>query len=218
MEKRRNTKILFAGIIVLIVFVLWTVMVKNVDVKPIGPNCSSVGFSTLNHFVHELTGVHMVLYNITDWLSLVPICIIFAFAVYGLVQMIKRKSIKKVDADILILGGFYIVVMAVFIFFEYCVVNFRPVLINGVLEASYPSSTTLLVMCVIISAVMVLYSRISNKTLKSVVSISLVAFTAFMVVARLISGVHWVSDIIGGVILSVGLVLNYYSLTHFTKA
>ena len=212
MERQKNRRILISGFVCVALFVLWTLMVKFIDVKPIGPNESKVGFATLNRFVHELTGVHMALYNITDWLSIIPICFIFGFAVIGLVQSIKRKSVKQVDSDILILGGFYIVVMAVFVFFEYCVVNYRPVLINGVLEASYPSSTTLLVMCVMPTAMIMISRRTKNQLLKSVVLFLLFLFTIFMVAGRLVSGVHWMSDIVGGAVLSAGLVMIFYSL------
>ena len=126
--------------------------------------------------------------------------------------MIKRKSVKQVDSDILILGGFYIVVMAVFVFFEYCVVNYRPVLINGVLEASYPSSTTLLVMCVMPTAMIMISRRTKNQLLKNVILFLLFLFTIFMVAGRLVSGVHWMSDIVGGAVLSAGLVMIFYSL------
>ena len=212
MERQKNRRILISGFVCVALFVLWTLMVKFIDVKPIGPNESKVGFATLNRFVHEVTGVHMALYNITDWLSIIPICFIFGFAVIGLVQLIKRKSVKQVDSDILILGGFYIVVMAVFVFFEYCVVNYRPVLINGVLEASYPSSTTLLVMCVMPTAMIMISRRTKNQLLKSVVLFLLFLFTIFMVAGRLVSGVHWMSDIVGGAVLSAGLVMIFYSL------
>ena len=197
----------------LVLFVVWTVLVKMVDVEPIGPNGSSVGFATLNGVVHELLGVHMALYDITDWLSIIPLLFIFAFAVLGVVQLVKRKSIFKVDNSILILGGFYAVVMAVFVMFEFLAVNYRPVLINGVLEASYPSSTTLLVMCVLPTTVMQLKSRIKNQMCGNAVAVFLYIFTVFMVTARLISGVHWFTDIIGGAVFSAGLVMIYYSLT-----
>ena len=129
------------------------------------------------------------------------------------IQLIKRKSLFKVDSSILVLGAFYIVVMAAYLFFEFYVVNYRPVLINGFLEASYPSSTTLLVMCVMPTAVMQLNSRIRNTKMKRAFAFALIAFTAFMVIGRLISGVHWITDIIGGAILSAGLVMIYYSVT-----
>ena len=198
----------------LAVFVLWTVLICFVDVQAIGPEGSSVGFSTINGFIHELTGVNWFLYTVTDWLGLVPIGVAFGFAVLGLVQWIKRKSLLKVDRSILTLGGFYIVVMAVYILFEIVVINYRPTLINGHLEASYPSSTTMLVMCVMPTAMMQLRARIKNDLFRRCVMFAIAVFIAFMVIGRLVSGVHWISDIIGGVLLSTGLVMMYYSVSN----
>ena len=207
--KKRNIRGIL-GVILLALFVLWTILVRVVDVKTIGPNESSVGFASLNGFVHNLTGVHMALYTITDWLGLVPLAFAAGFGILGLAQWIKRKSFLKVDHSILTLGGFYILVFAVFIFFEVFVVNYRPVLIEGVLEVSYPSSTTLLAMCVMSTAILQLKGRMGKGIARVIVIYLLAAFTAFMVIGRLISGVHWLSDIIGGVLLSAGLVLLYH--------
>ena len=198
----------------LAVFVLWTVLICFVDVQAIGPKGSSVGFSTINGFVHKLMGVNWFLYTVTDWLGLVPICVAFGFAVLGLVQWIKRKSLLKVDRSILTLGGFYIVVMTVYILFEIVVINYRPTLINGYLEASYPSSTTMLAMCVMPTAMMQLRARIKNDLFRRCVMFAIAVCIAFMVIGRLLSGVHWVSDIIGGVLLSAGLVMMYYSVSN----
>ena len=192
-------------------FVLWTLLLRLVDVKAIGPEGSSVGFSALNGFIHEKIGVNMYLYNITDWLGLVPIGVAFGFAILGLIQLIKRKSLLRVDRSILALGVFYIIVVAVYLFFEIVVINYRPVLIEGCLEASYPSSTTMLVTCVMPSAAMQAKERIKNKALRQGVIIIIIAFIAFMVVARLLSGVHWITDIIGGALFSLGVVMAYKS-------
>ena len=198
-------------------FVLWTVLVSYVDVRAIGQNASSVGFATLNGYVHNLTGVNMFLYTITDWLGLVPIGVAFGFAVLGLVQWVGRKSLFKVDRSILALGGFYIIVLAMYIFFEIVVINYRPVLIDGYLEASYPSSTTMLVMCVMPTAMMQLHARIKSDVFRRCVLISIAAFTAFMVIGRLASGVHWLTDIIGGALVSAGLVITYASVSDIHK-
>ena len=211
MEKK-NKKRLALGVSLVVAFVLWTILVRFAYVQAIGPDGSSVGFATLNRFVHELTGVNWILYTVTDWLGLVPIAVALGFAILGLVQLIKRKSLWKVDHSILALGVFYIVVMAVYIFFEIVVINYRPTLINGYLEASYPSSTTMLVMCVMPTAAMQLNARIKNTVFRRCTVIAIVAFTAFMVIGRLISGVHWITDIIGGALLSAGLVMLYIVL------
>lgn len=198
-------------------FILWTLLLMVVDVRAIGPNGSVVGFSTLNRFVHNLTGTNLTLYNITDWLGLVPIAFVIGFAALGLVQLIGRRHLLKVDFSILILGIFFIVVMAVFVFFEMFPINYRPILINGYLEASYPSSTTLLVMCVMSAVAMQLNSRIKNSVIRNIVIISIITFIVFMVVGRVISGVHWFSDIIGGVLISAGLVSLYHSIVNISK-
>ena len=211
MEKK-NSRLFWVGVGLLAVFVLWTVLIRFVDVEAIGPRQSSVGFATLNGYIHNLTGVNMSLYIITDWLGLVPIGVAFGFAVLGIVQCIKRKSLLKVDRSILTLGGFYIVVMAVYILFEIVVINYRPTLINGYLEASYPSSTTMLVMCVMPTAMMQLRTRIKNDLFRRCVMLTITVFITFMVIGRLVSGVHWITDIIGGALLSTAIVLMYYSI------
>ena len=211
--KRTGKKRIFVGAGFLAAFVLWTVLVSLVDIRAIGPNGSSVGFATLNGYVHKLTGVSIPLYTITDWLGLVPIGVAFSFALLGLVQWIKRKSLLKVDRSLLVLGGFYVVVLAAYLFFEIVVINYRPVLLGGYLEASYPSSTTMLVMCVMPTAMMQLHARIKNDVFRRCVMISIAVFIVFMVIGRLVSGVHWLSDIIGGALISAGLVMIYASVS-----
>ena len=190
-------------------FVLWTVLLGWVDVQAIGPRDSEVGFAALNGFVHNLTGVHFTLYHITDWLGLVPVAVGFGFAILGLTQWIGRKSLGKVDSDILLLGGFYLLTLGVYLLFEKVVINYRPVLIEGFLEVSYPSSTTLLVLCVMPTAMLQLNRRIRNAALRRWVLWGIGGFTAFMVLGRLVSGVHWVTDIVGGVLLSAAMVTLY---------
>lgn len=208
MEKG-NRKNLFVGAVFLSLFILWTILISIIDLKAIGPNNSTVGLATLNNAFHNLTGVNLLLYNITDWLGLVPIIFVLGFGFLGLVQWIRRKSILKVDFNILILGGYYIVVMAIYLLFEEVVINYRPILINGILEASYPSSTTMLVLTVMPTAIMQFNNRLKNKALKKWIFLLINTFIIFMVAARVISGVHWISDIIGGIFLSVGLVMVY---------
>ena len=212
MKKEKQRK-LCGAICMLFVFLLWTLAVRFIDTGAIGPRESSVGFAAINQFAHDLTGVHMSLYMITDWLGLVPLMFALGFAALGLAQWIQRKHILKVDHSILMLGGFYMVVMAVYLIFETVVVNYRPVLINGCLEPSYPSSTTMLVMCIMPTAVMQLNVRIKNNALKRCISSAIIAFIAFMVIGRFISGVHWLTDIVGGALFSAGLVWLYYALT-----
>lgn len=210
--KKRNQKNFGITMGLLVAFVLWTIAISKYDVQAIGPQGSAVGFAAFNGFFHNLTGVHMQIYTITDWLGLVPFAFVLGFAILGLIQLIQRRSLFKVDYSILVLGGFYMIVMAAYVFFEIVVINHRPVLIEGQLEASYPSSTTMLVMCVMPTAIMQLNSRIRNQGLRRGIDCLIIAFAVFMVVGRLISGVHWFTDIVGGALLSSGLVMLYVSV------
>ena len=197
------------GCSLLAAFVLWTAAVCIMDVQPIGLCDSCVGFASINGYVHDLTGVNLGLYHVTDWLSLIPIAVVIGFGILGFTQWIQRKSLLRVDRSILALGIFYFVVGAVFVFFEIVVINFRPVLIDGVLEASYPSSTTMLVLCVMGSAMLQFRDRINNPALRRCTILAIAFFTAFMVIGRLLSGVHWLTDIVGGGLLSGGLLALY---------
>ena len=205
--KNKQKKRLLVAVCILSAFVLWTAALFTVDRQPIGPQDSMVGFASANRWFHALTGVHMILYSVTDWLSLIPLAFAAGFALLGLSQWIRRKGLMKVDRDILLLGVFYAVVFAAYLFFEEAAVNYRPVLINGNLEASYPSSTTLLVLCFMPTAALQLSARIRNISLKRIVLWVMTAFTVFMVIGRTVSGVHWLTDIIGGILLSAGLVM-----------
>lgn len=203
-----------ASAFLLLAFILWTVAIKQIDIQAIGPNSSEVGFATLNQFIHNLTGVHFALYTLTDLLSVIPIGFVLYFAAVGLYQLVTRKSILKVDQSILTLGFFYVLVIGTFLFFELIVINYRPVLIEGVLEASYPSSTTMLVLCVMPTAWMQLKQRIHTPSLNHATHFILNVFTAFMVIARLISGVHWFTDIVGGMLISATLVFAYKAIAN----
>ncbi len=216
--KRQNRTMFSLALWLFAAFVLWTFTVCCVDVQPIGPRGSWVGLAALNGWFHRFTGVHMLLYTITDWLELVPFGFMLAFALMGLLQWVRRKDLLRVDADLLLLGGFYLAVLAAYLLFECLAINCRPVLIAGELEVSYPSSTTLLVLCVMPTAMMQLHRRIRRPAVLRILLPLLAAFTAFMVLGRLVSGVHWLSDIIGSILLSAGLVLLYAACQNqFTR-
>ena len=207
-NKKRN--FLISGILLLIA-ITFTILVKVVDVKQIGVNNSSIGFATLNQFIFETTGVNMIWYHITDWLGLIPVFMAIVYAFIGLIQFIKRRSIFKVDKEIILLGLYYIIVIALYVFFEKVIINYRPILMNGFLEASYPSSHTLMTICICGSSILINKKLFNNKITKVINYLSIIIIT-ITVVGRLISGVHWFTDIIGGILISSGLLMIFYSL------
>ena len=207
--KRNGKKALCLGVSFIVVFVMWTVLILLVDVQPTGLNGTNIGFASLNQWFHKMTGVHMTVYTITDWLGLIPVFICMIFGGIGVAQLISRRSLFKVDYDIIILGTYYVVVILGYLIFEMIPINYRPILIEGVMEASYPSSTTLLVLCVMPTLMEQAEHRVKNVLVKRLVSIFTVCFSSFMVLGRLVSGVHWFTDIVGGMLLSAGLFYIY---------
>ena len=202
---------LFSGIVLLLAFALWTFFFFFVDVRNVGQQGTAVGFAAFNTRFHQLTGVHMRLYVITDWLGLVPIAICMGFGVLGMFQLIRRKSLFRVDLDILLLGVYYILVIIGYLVFEMIPINYRPIPIDGCMEASYPSSTTLLVLSVMPTLVLQIKRRCRSKAVRGAVYAFSVLFSAFMVLGRLVAGVHWATDIIGSVLLSFGLFALYHA-------
>lgn len=207
--KNKEKQVFNTGALCIAAFLLWTLLILRVDVEPVGPNESDVGFATLNCWFHQLTGVHMGLYVITDWLGLVPIAVCMAFGIMGARQWVKRRSLAKVDFDLILLGVYYVIVIAGYLLFEMIPINYRPVLINGMMEVSYPSSTTLLVLSVMPTLTFQLRRRTKNPIAQKLFCAMSNLFAVFMVVGRLISGVHWLTDIIGAVFLSAGIFYLY---------
>ena len=132
--KRSEKTTLLTGIGFLTAFLLWTVLIQLVDVQPAGPNGTGVGFAAFNLWFHRLTGVHMTLYSITDWLGLVPVLVCLCFGALGAMQLIRRRSLLRVDPDILLLGLYYLLVIFAYLFFEMVPINYRPTLIHGALN------------------------------------------------------------------------------------
>lgn len=217
MKKNNRRNFTLTGILFFL-FITFTAMLKYVDVKPIGPEGSFVGFATLNDWVAKLLGVDMLLYNITDWLGVVAIFFALGFAILGLIQLIKRKNLKLVDQSILLLGAFYLLVIGAYVFFEVYVINYRPVLIRNVLEASYPSSTTMLLLCVLPTTIMQFNRLIKKRKVRIIMNTMTAMIAVIAVVGRLLSGVHWFTDILGGMLLSSALVMLYYSMEKYIGA
>ena len=210
--KKNEKKLLFTGFAFLVAFAIWTLLIQVLDVKPAPNTGTNVGFATFNFWFHQFTGVHMSIYVVTDWLGLVPIFICMIFGGLGLYQLITRRNLLKVDSDILFLGIYYVVVIFGYLIFEMIPINYRPILIEGFMEASYPSSTTLLVLGVMPTLVFQTNRRIKSNMYKKIIHLMTILFSAFMVIGRLISGVHWFTDIVASVMLCTGLYNIYKSI------
>lgn len=201
-----------------LIFAAFTAVVTLVDVQAIGPDGSSVGLATLNKAVFDTLGQNNLWYEATEILGLIPIAFAGAFALLGLAQAIKRRSVFKVDPEILLLGALYVFIGIAYVGFELVEINFRPILIDGALEASYPSTHTMLSVCIMLTAIYTV-----NKLMPRIKALIFAAdgvcalLMTVIVVGRLLSGAHWFSDIIAGLIISIALVSLYYAFVFLVK-
>ena len=202
------------GAISFALFVLTIALVKCVDIAAVGPAGTSIGLSHLNKAVHDLIGVHMFWYQVTNLLGFWAILCGAVFACIGLKQLIERKSLKQVDAKILALGGLFVLLGVIYVLFEKVVINCRPVLMEGetVPEASFPSSHTVLAFVIFGAIAMMLKDYLQNKRLVSMLQNACLVLILVSVIGRLISGVHWFTDILGGIFLSYALLMVFSGL------
>lgn len=211
-------KTLWAAFVLTALFLIFTVLVCTVDVQPIGPQDTNVGFAGLNEKAHTLFGENVLLYRVTELLGYIAITVAAFFGVVGLCQWIRRKNILKVDRDILALGVLFIVVISFYVSFNKVAVNYRPMILPGEteLEASFPSSHTMLALTVFGGAMIILREKVTDRVLRVVLTVLFSVLIAVTVIGRLLSGAHWLTDIIAGVLLSAAL-LAWFCLGKTTK-
>ena len=198
---------LTSGIIFFILFFIFTALILTVDVQPIGPNNSTVGLATINSAVADALEYNEIWYTVSEYVGYIPLAIAAAFAFLGLFQAIQRKSLFKIDRYLFVIAGFYVAVLSAYIIFEIFEINYRPVLIDGKLEASFPSSHTMLAICILSTAIFEFHTLLKNRKASLIFTdIFCIIVGAVILIGRLLSGVHWLSDIIAGILLSVALV------------
>ena len=209
---KKKQKLLITVIVLFLISIIYTLLIKYVDVATVGKENVEVGFSTLNKFFYDTFGVSETWYKITKYLGLLAFLICAYYGFIGIKQIIKEKSIKKVDKRLIYLGIFYVIVLILYVAFDKIVINYRPVLEDGVLESSFPSSHTMLAICVCASSLLISKFYVPKKYLKYFDSFTFV-YMIFLTVGRALSGYHWITDIIGGIIISTFLVSAYkYSI------
>ena len=215
MSKRR--KLFLATGIIFIITVIYILLVKFYDVASIGPEYSSVGFSGINSLIHKTFPFNEAIYKFTKYFGLVPVLYGVFYGLIGLAQLIKYKSLKKVDRRLIYLLVFYILMAVTFVFFEKVIINYRPVLEDGELEASFPSTHTLIAVCFCASSLLISKYYLKDKKVLKIFNIITLILMILLVVGRLIAGCHWLTDILGGILISTFLVSLYYSFIFTYK-
>lgn len=194
-----------------LVFILFIVLVKTVSVAPIGPDGTEVGFSGINAVFRDTFKLNTFFYKLTQILGYLSIVIALVFAEEGIEQLIRRKSLKAIDGEIIATGVLYVLTALIYLFFEVVKVNYRPVIMPGdtAPEASFPSSHTMLACVILIGAAIFVTRYFNNKKLAKILAVAFSVTAGITVVGRVLAGVHWFTDIIGGLIISAALIVGY---------
>jgi len=214
----KKLKILTAlSITLLLLFFFFVFILKFVDVAPIGPEESNVGLSSLNAAFAKLFPYNSSFFTLTDWTIALGILVAAIFGILGLYQLLSRKSFSKVDSDIFVLGGTYIIIIVSYVIFDMFSLNSRPVIIDSVLEPSFPSTHTMVILSVFATAIHQINFRVTKKMIRYALTAFCVLFMIFSVISRLITGVHWFTDIIGAIILSAFFFITYFTICEYIK-
>lgn len=222
--KKSKKKVIINDIIMgstmFICFILYTFVVANCDVRQISGAASQVGLAGFNEIFFKMLPFNEVFYKISEVFGYLTFLLIAFFGLVGVLQLVKRKSLLKVDKGILVLGGFYVLVLMAYVLFEKIIINYRPFVIDVEegLEASYPSSHTMLAVCVCLSAFVMLSDYIKKKDILKIARIVCIALMVIVVITRLLSGAHWATDIIGGIMLSTTLFSFFVLALNLVKS
>lgn len=203
----------------LVLFIIWTILVKTVDVHYI-TDIGFLGFYSVNQNINDWVKTlnNSLFDKISNILLIVSIVTVFIFAIVGLVQLIKRKSFAKVDPIIYILLGLYVLSAIFYLVFELMKINFSPLSTKEDIKTSYPS-THLFISCSYVSAaVFVLFEYFDfKKIIKYIILGLLVIFVAIVFIIRLMSGNHYFTDLIGGLLLTISLVSLFKCFIYWWK-
>lgn len=217
MKTKTKQRIAIAAAVLTVILVI---LIKTVDVAPIGPNGTSIGLSHLNQAIHDAIGINQGIYTITEIGGILAIGVVAAFAIMGLVQWIQRKKLMKVDRELLVLGGLYVILGFLYVFFNKVAINYRPVIMPGEVlpESSFPSSHSMLGCTVMGSAYLLVDRYVNNPTAVKVLHVLCIINMIVIVGGRFLSGVHWFTDILGGILISIALIAEFSAVLDQIQA
>ncbi|MBR0431578.1 phosphatase PAP2 family protein [Candidatus Saccharibacteria bacterium] len=217
MEKSYKKYFILAGVFA-VISIIFTVLVTLIDVKLVGAGHTAVGFSAINDVIFRWLGTSTFWDKFSDYCLLFSIFIMLCFAAFGLFQWIKRKNLKKVDIDIFLLGGTYMLLFALYFIFDHIVINYRPVLEEGQLINSFPSSHIMCIIGVIATTIFELPRYIKSKTARVILTILLIIFMGVSAFARVASGMHWFTDVLAAIFFGLTIAFAFMGAQKYLTA
>lgn len=209
---KENKKYIFISVILFVLFGVFTYLVKNVDVQAIGPQNSEVGFAKVNGAVANALTYNDFFYSLSEVLGYLAIGTMLIFGLFGVMQLFIRKGISKVDKDLFVLLGLYVLCLGIYLAFEKVVINYRPVILDEGLEASYPSSHTMLAVAFLSAAISQFSVRLKNEKTRRIAIVLCALDGVGVIVCRILAGVHWLTDILGAILIALACFFLYFGI------
>lgn len=209
---KENKKYFITAGVMFVLFIIFTILVSLVDVQAIGPQNSEVGFATINGKIASSIQYNESIYKLSEVLGYFAILTVGIFGLFGVMQLFIKKGFTKVDKDLYILAAMYAGVLVCYVIFEKVIINYRPVILEEGLEASYPSSHTMMSVAFMLAAIQQFSMRLKDSIVKKIILVACFVIGAAIIVTRFLAGVHWLTDIIGGVLLASAWFMLYYSI------
>jgi undecaprenyl-diphosphatase len=198
-------------LILLAVTIVYSLLATFVDRSAIGPGGTSVGFSTINGAFAGRFGYNPAMDLVSDLMMYLSFIVVMSFAAMGILRLIREKSIPKVGKVLIGLGVLYVLVAVIYVAFGKIPINYRPIIMpdETELETSFPSTHTLVIGTVMGSAMVAWERLLSNVKLVKILKILAIVVMVVGIGARMLAGVHWLSDIAAGILFSLTLIAFY---------
>lgn len=201
-----------------LVFAIFTILVKFVDTSVVATTGTQIGLSSINKPLFDFFGANETWGTISTLLFVIAGVVVLTLATIAVVEMIKSKSLFKINHKLLLVALLYVLTAIFYVIFEFVIINYRPLLDEGLIKASYPSSHTLLICVVCLSACLIVPDYIKSNPLKITITTILCLISVLAPITRLLAGMHWFTDVVASIILSLALVMLYYSTSSYISS
>ncbi len=145
--------------------------------------------------------------KITNIILITALITLGIFVILGLCQWISRKSLKKVDKELLWFPlPLALMAITYVVFDKFLILNTRP---DGSGEPSFPSTHVMVVTTIFLLTAVILPKYIKSKIACLVLYLLMLAFVILNGVGRVLANKHWTSDVLGAVGFSFIFVAIY---------
>lgn len=200
--RRKSLDIIIS--ILWLILLIFTILVSFVDVKIYNVTNTEIGLYSLNK-IFLVNSINSNYINIiSNGIFLICLLVIILMLLLITFEYFKTKKINKNNLNFII--HFLIMVLIWIIFDKILIINYRPILINGNIEGSYPSTHVMVSTFVLLFLSDKLKKIFKNDKIFYIISIGLIIIQS---ISRILLTMHWFTDIIGGLLIGCLLFFTF---------